>query len=183
MTAERHVSGTDRIEEVADQMHWDDATLIVNLQGDEPLMPPENIAQVAELLYINETADMATLCTPIRSDAEFANPAVVKLVHDEQGRALYFSRQAIPAVRGESEHHPACALRHVGLYAYRVATLHALAAAPPCELEIAERLEQLRALWLGLVIQVDAAKVVPGPGVDTAADAAHVARILEKERA
>lgn len=182
MTSDSHVSGTDRIEEVANKLEWGDATLVVNVQGDEPLMPPANIAQVAELLRINDAADMATLFTPIRNDAEFFDAAVVKLVHDGQGKALYFSRQAIPAVRDASHNRPSCALRHLGLYAYRVATLHRLACAPPCEMELAERLEQLRALWLGMIIQVDAAKAVPGPGVDTTSDAAVVARLLEQDQ-
>lgn len=182
MTSSEHASGTDRIEEVARKLGWDDADLVVNLQGDEPLMPPANIAQVAELLHINQEADMATLCTPIQSDQEFEDPAVVKLVHDRQGRALYFSRQAIPAVRTQSGSRPSCALRHLGLYAYRVETLRRLAGTPPCELELAEKLEQLRALWMGLVIQVDEAKAVPGPGVDTAPDAARVAELLEPKQ-
>ena len=181
MTDSGHASGTDRIEEVCVQLGWNDRTLVVNLQGDEPLMPPANIAQVAELLHINEAADMATLCTPIRNDEEFQNPAVVKLVHNGLGGAMYFSRQPIPAIRGESRARPSCALRHLGLYAYRVSALRRLAAAPPCEIEIAERLEQLRALWLGMSIQVDAAKEVPGPGVDTAEDAEKVAGLLAKQ--
>lgn len=180
MTRADHASGTDRIEEVAGLLGWDDETLVVNLQGDEPLMPPANIAQVAKLLHINASTDMATLCTPVSSDEEFLDPAVVKLVHDEQGRAMYFSRQPIPAVRGSSGARPACALRHLGLYCYRVSTLRRLAAAQPCELEIAERLEQLRALWLGMRIQVDVAKEVPGPGVDTPEDVETVSRLLAR---
>lgn len=180
MTAQSHVSGTDRINEVAALRGWSDESVVVNLQGDEPLMPPANIRQVAETLHANEAADLATLCTPVRSQGEYLDPAVVKLVLDRRGRALYFSRRPVPAVRDDSESRPGCALRHLGLYAYRVAALRRLAKADACELEQAERLEQLRALWLGMVIQVDTARVVPDRGVDTEEDAAAVARILEK---
>lgn len=180
ITRSDHSSGTDRIEEVAAKRNWDGEALVVNLQGDEPLMPSTNIAQVAELLHINDYADMATLFTPLRSDAEFHDPSVVKLVHDKRGRALYFSRAPIPSVRGASGGKPAGALRHLGLYAYRVRTLRRLAGTPPCDLETAERLEQLRALWLGLIIQVDAATEVPGPGVDTQEDAEKASDLLAK---
>lgn len=175
-----HVSGSDRIAEVTEQLGWSAQAVVVNLQGDEPLMPAINILQVAELLHLHRTAELATLCTPIRDTTEFLDPGVVKVVHNAEGRALYFSRQAIPAVRDSAGSVPPGALRHLGLYAYRVSALRRLAAAPACELEQAERLEQLRALWMGMTIQVDVARAVAGPGVDTQADAAKVAALLAR---
>jgi 3-deoxy-manno-octulosonate cytidylyltransferase (CMP-KDO synthetase) len=175
MTAVSHVSGTDRIAEVVDRLGLDDEELVVNLQGDEPMMPPANIEQVARLL--ESGADMSTLCTPIHDHAEFANPNVVKVVADGRGRALYFSRAPIPWNRdGAGELHEA--LRHIGIYGYRVAALKRLSVAPPCELEQLEKLEQLRALWLGMSIAVDVARQVPGPSVDTPEDLQRVAALM-----
>ncbi len=180
VTAAEHTSGTDRIAEVARVREWDDNDIVVNLQGDEPLMPAANIIQVAELLLLDERAVIATLATSIKSPREFMDSAVVKVVHDVEGRALYFSRQPIPANRDAAGATPACALRHLGLYAYRVAALQQLAASPPCELESLERLEQLRALWLGLMIRVDVAREMPGRGVDTLEDLEAVSRQLRE---
>ncbi len=173
MTSPEHASGTDRIAEVARLEGWDEDELIVNLQGDEPLMPPETVRQVAELLWMYSDADMATLCTPIHNPAEWQNPNVVKVVLAEDGSALYFSRATIPFRRdaiGGSRIQSSAALRHVGLYAYRTHALLRMSATPACEIESTERLEQLRALWMGLKIQVDVAKAVPPPGVDTKQD-------------
>ncbi len=179
MTDAGHASGTDRIAQLAGELGWSDATIVVNLQGDEPLMPPANLHQVAELLQLNPEAGVATLCTPIADDREFFDNGVVKVVHDARGRALYFSRAPIPLVRESHAARPESALRHLGLYAYRVAALREIASAPPCALEKLEHLEQLRALWLGITIQVDVATARPGHGVDNAADAAVVAAILQ----
>jgi 3-deoxy-manno-octulosonate cytidylyltransferase (CMP-KDO synthetase) len=179
MTGEDHASGTDRIAEVAQQLNWHDQVIVVNLQGDEPLMPPANVRQVAELLSLNPEAGVATLCTPISDAAVFNDPSVVKVVPDGRGRALYFSRSAIPHMR-DAEGVPHNALRHLGLYAYRASALRSLAAWPPCDLEISERLEQLRALWHGLVIQVDVAAEPVGPGVDTPADIEAAEAMLRK---
>lgn len=179
-TAAAHASGTDRIAEVARMREWDHNDIVVNLQGDEPLMPPADIAQVAELLLLDERAVIATLATPIKSHAEFVDPAVVKVVHDAQGRALYFSRQPIPASRDAAGSTPACALRHLGLYAYRVSALEQLSGSPSCDLENLERLEQLRALWLGLTIRVDVAREIPGRGVDTREDLEAVSQQLRE---
>ena len=184
LTHAEHLSGTDRIAEASQQLGWDGAGIVVNLQGDEPLMPPGVIHQVAALLEAREDADLATLCTPIHSLQEFLNPNVVKLVADQQGRALYFSRAPIPWNRDgatrdlASQQHWQGALRHLGLYAYRIAALRKLAAAPACELEQLEKLEQLRALWLGMKIAVDVAREMPGPSVDTPEDLARVEHLL-----
>ncbi|MBS0395279.1 MAG: 3-deoxy-manno-octulosonate cytidylyltransferase, partial [Proteobacteria bacterium] len=158
--------------------------IIVNVQGDEPLLPSANVAQVASLLAASDGASVATLATPIESAAEFADPNAVKVVCDRAGRALYFSRAPIPwprdavaAGRDDASRY-AGALRHIGLYAYRVAALRRLAALAPTPLELAERLEQLRALEHGLAIAVAVAVERPGPGVDTEADLAQVDAII-----
>jgi 3-deoxy-manno-octulosonate cytidylyltransferase (CMP-KDO synthetase) len=184
MTAASHASGTDRIAEVAEKRGWDDGERVVNLQGDEPMMPPANIEQTARLL--EPGADMSTLCTPIHDLAEFMNPNVVKVVADETGRALYFSRAPIPWNRDGAPAGPASqqqfhgALRHIGIYGYRVGALRRLSATPPCELEQLEKLEQLRALWLGMHLAVDVAKEIPGPSVDTPEDLKRVAALLKR---
>jgi len=141
MTREDHASGTDRLAEVAGQLEWSDEAIIVNLQGDEPLMPVANIERVAALLQANPNADMATLMEPL--DREDANEAsVVKVVASEGGRALYFSRAPIPAHRQGG---PAAPMyRHVGLYAYRAGFLRQFVRWPPAAMEQSESLEQLR---------------------------------------
>lgn len=168
MTSEDHASGTDRIAEVATRLDWPDEHIVVNLQGDEPLMPPALITQAAGLLAGRPAAAIATLMTPVESDEALHDPSTAKVIFDRTGRALYFSRAPIPWSRdGERPEPPR---RHIGLYAYRVRDLRALSAEPPCELEIAERLEQLRALWMGLTIVVADAMAAPGRGVDTQDD-------------
>lgn len=168
LTAADHQSGTDRIAEVAERLGWSDARIVVNVQGDEPLLPPALVAQVADLLAAHDDAAIATLTTPIGSSGELDDPGVVKVVCDRAGRALYFSRAAIPWSRdGDRAEVPR---RHVGLYAYRVGDLKAVSAEPPCALETAERLEQLRALWLGRRIVVADAVEAPPRGVDTEQD-------------
>jgi 3-deoxy-manno-octulosonate cytidylyltransferase (CMP-KDO synthetase) len=176
MTAAGHASGTDRINEVAERLELGEDELVVNLQGDEPMMPPSNIEQVAALLATG--SDMSTLCTPIHDQAEFLNPNVVKVVVDGMGKALYFSRAPIPLDRDGNAAGPREALRHIGIYGYRVGALKRLSAAPPCELEQVEKLEQLRALWLGISIAVGVAQEVPGPSVDTPEDLKRVATLL-----
>ncbi|MGH8307260.1 MAG: 3-deoxy-manno-octulosonate cytidylyltransferase [Gammaproteobacteria bacterium] len=184
MTDANHVSGTDRIAEVSRRLDWDESDIVVNLQGDEPLMPGAVIRQVAELLEGRADAQMATLCTPIHDLEEFLNPNVVKLVPDQAGNALYFSRAPIPWNREGastgliSQQRWQGALRHIGLYAYRIGALRQLASAAPCELEQLEKLEQLRALWLGLKIAVDVAREVPGPSVDTPEDIKRAGQLL-----
>lgn len=178
LTRADHASGTDRIAEVASQLGWSDERIVVNLQGDEPAMPVANVAQVAQLLS-DSNADIATLAVPVESEQDWQNPAVVKVVIDQAGRAMYFSRAPIPHSRDEADAQPpATALRHLGLYSYRVAALQRLTSQPTCPLERIERLEQLRALWLGMSIQVANAAQVPPPGVDTAADLAAMVRLF-----
>ena len=181
MTSADHRSGTDRLAEVARNAGWTDDTIIVNLQGDEPLMPPELIDQCASLL-IDDTADVATLASPIQSDADFNNPNVVKVVVDVDGFALYFSRAAIPYSRSEKTRQLArdSSLHHHGIYAYRNAVLQKIVASEPSALEIAEQLEQLRVLSLGMRIKVGIPGTRPGPGVDTEDDLAEAERILAK---
>lgn len=184
MTDAGHASGTDRIAEVADQRGWEDEALVVNVQGDEPFVPPSVVRQAAELLVLHPQAEIATLATPINDLQTFLDPNVVKVVASRSGEALYFSRAPIPwdragaSARGHAQTRWTDALRHVGLYAYRVGALRRLAAAAPCRLELLERLEQLRALWLGIRIQVDVAIEVPPAGVDTPADLERANRVL-----
>jgi len=185
MTAPGHVSGTDRIAEVARRRGWADEEIVVNVQGDEPLLPAALIGQAAALLATHPAADIATLATPVTSLAEYLDPNVVKVVAALNGQALYFSRAPIPwdrdgasaGLASQTRFHGA--RRHLGLYAYRVAALRRLAATPPAALEQLERLEQLRALQMGLVIMVADAIEAPGPGVDTAEDLARVEAILQ----
>lgn len=184
MTREDHVSGTDRIAEVASTLGWSDREMVVNVQGDEPGLPAELIDQVAGLLAGRSDADIATLATPVGDVQEFLNPNAVKVVADLTGKALYFSRAPIPwfrdfAAQGlMSQQHFEGAWRHLGLYAYRVGALKKLAVAKPSPLEIAERLEQLRAMEMGMTIMVALASCSPGHGVDTEEDLSRVARDL-----
>jgi 3-deoxy-manno-octulosonate cytidylyltransferase (CMP-KDO synthetase) len=173
MTDPGHRSGTDRVAEVAARRGWGNDAIIINVQGDAPLIPPASIRAVAELLDAHPGAAIATLCTPIHDLAEYRSPHVVKVVSDAAGRALYFSRAPIPAAghggNGSSGKLP-WSWRHIGLYGYRSGALARLAATPPCQLEEWEQLEQLRALWIGLEIRVVTAPEPHGPDVDTPAD-------------
>lgn len=168
LTRQDHASGTDRIAELAERLAWSDDRIVVNVQGDEPLIPPALPAQVAELLAANPDASIATLWTPFADEAERQNPNTAKVVVDRHGQALYFSRAVIPYRRGGGVE--TLGKRHVGLYAYRARSLIEIAHAPPCELEQSERLEQLRALYLGHRIVVAEAREAPPHGVDTEAD-------------
>lgn len=184
MTAEGHASGTDRIAEVAERLGWAEEAIVVNVQGDEPLLPPALVRQVAELLVLHPEAEIGTLGTPVHSLEEYLDPNVVKLVVRADGAALYFSRAPVPWHRDGapaglgSQQLWTGAMRHLGLYSYRVGALRRLAASAPCRLEETERLEQLRALWMGLRIQAAAAREVPPAGIDTPADLERVNRIL-----
>lgn len=179
MTGDHHRSGTERIAEAADLLDWDDETVVVNLQGDEPAMPASLITQCAALLD-DPAVDLSTLASPIASRADFENPNVVKVVTDIDGNALYFSRATIPFPRGSDglQLSMDTALHHHGLYGYRCSTLRRLVNAPPSPLELAEKLEQLRALSLGLVIRVGRPEQRPGRGVDTEEDLKAVAAEL-----
>jgi 3-deoxy-manno-octulosonate cytidylyltransferase (CMP-KDO synthetase) len=188
MTSPTHASGTDRIAEVARRRGWPDGDIVVNVQGDEPLLPPELVGQVAALLAATPGAGIATLAAPLASEAEYFDPNVVKVVARPDGMALYFSRAPVPwdrdgagtAPAGTARHQGA--RRHLGLYAYRVAALKALAEAPPAELERRERLEQLRALAMGHAIVVADAMAPPGPGVDTPDDLARAEALLARRK-
>jgi 3-deoxy-manno-octulosonate cytidylyltransferase (CMP-KDO synthetase) len=184
MTSADHVSGTDRIEEVARLLGLPADDIVVNVQGDEPLVPPAVIDQVAGNLATNQSAGIATLCEPVESVEDLFNPNIVKLVADAAGFALYFSRAAIPWDRDEfADGRPGDdvtieARRHLGIYAYRVSLLHDFVQWPVAELEQKESLEQLRAMVNGTRIHVaEALEAVP-PGVDTAADLELVRSIL-----
>ncbi|HEV7443568.1 MAG: 3-deoxy-manno-octulosonate cytidylyltransferase [Gammaproteobacteria bacterium] len=186
MTAPTHRSGTDRIAEVARLQRWADPDIIVNVQGDEPLIPAALIDQVGAMLESNPGAQIATLATPIRSISEFMDPNAVKVVTDGEGRALYFSRAPIPwdrdgaAAGVVSQKSFSGARRHVGIYGYRVGGLLRLAALQPSPLEQQEKLEQLRALENGLEIRVADSVAPPGPDVNTAADLEQVSALLRR---
>jgi len=186
MTSLTHLSGTDRIAEVALEAGWDEDDVVVNLQGDEPLMPPELVRQAAELLQRHSSAAIATLATRITSVRDLMDPGIVKVVTDSSGKALYFSRAPIPWGRDTapaslvSQRGFAGARRHIGLYAYRVSALRRLSLLPPGPLEQIEKLEQLRALENGCEIRVGDALTLPGPAVDTQDDLARVAMWMQQ---
>ena len=180
LTAESHQSGTDRIAEVAEKLGFADDDITVNLQGDEPLMPPAVIRQVAVNLERTSAASMSTVCAKINTAAELFDPHLVKVVKDKHDFALYFSRASIPWDRDAfasttevlpeaSEHY-----RHIGIYAYRTGFLKKYTQWPACSLEKMESLEQLRALWNGHRIHVAEAVEIPLAGVDTDKDLAVV---------
>jgi 3-deoxy-manno-octulosonate cytidylyltransferase (CMP-KDO synthetase) len=173
MTANSHHSGTDRILEVTRELGWSADSIVVNLQGDEPLMPAANLTQVAGNLLASG-CDMATLHKEI--DGEHArDPNQVKLVHDRRGHALYFSRSLIPYDRNGTQ---TSYCGHIGLYAYRVGFIETFSQLQPCALELAESLEQLRALGNGYSIHSEVAHELPGPGVDTEADLQRVQQLM-----
>jgi 3-deoxy-manno-octulosonate cytidylyltransferase (CMP-KDO synthetase) len=184
MTSQTHPSGSDRVAEVARERGWVDDDIVVNVQADEPLIPPPLINQVAQLLAADRHAQLATLATPLTTLEEFLDPNVVKVVTNAQGHALYFSRAPIPwdrdgARSGEARQMSiAAAMRHIGIYAYRVAALKKLTLQPPSALELCEKLEQLRALESGLQICVAQAREAPGPDVNTAEDLQRVGRLM-----
>lgn len=177
MTSTQHATGSDRLAEVAKIYDWLDDTIVVNLQGDEPLTPTENLHQVAANLAKYPQASMATLATPIIASEQVSDPNVVKVVRDKQGMALYFSRATIPFQR-DGDENTGYALRHIGIYAYRVAYLKSFAERSNCQLEDLEKLEQLRAMWHGERIHVAIAAVIPGNGVDTEDDLMAVEKVL-----
>lgn len=182
MTSDSHVSGSDRVAEVAETYGWSEDTIVVNVQGDEPLMPVAAVQQVAENLARFTQAGIATLSAPLDAAEEVADPNVVKVIADREGYALYFSRAQIPWDRETAGAHKTMARRHIGLYAYRVSTLQQVTREPVCALELAECLEQLRPMWMGLRIHVADACELPGPGVDTAADLELVNALLAAHR-
>jgi 3-deoxy-manno-octulosonate cytidylyltransferase (CMP-KDO synthetase) len=172
LTDSAHRSGTDRILEVVRKLNWEADSIVVNLQGDEPLMPAANLVQVAQNLAVRDCA-MATLYKHIGAEAA-RDPNLVKLVHADDGMALYFSRAAIPYARGDN----VCYLGHIGVYAYRAGFIETFSELEPGPLELAESLEQLRALGNGYSIHCDLAREIPGPGVDTEADLHEVDELM-----
>jgi len=176
LTAADHATGTDRLAEAAQQLGLPDDAIVVNVQGDEPLLSPALIRAVAHLLAAHPDAAIATACHPITDPAEAFNPNVVKVVLDATGHALYFSRATIPWARdafaGSRDAVPQGLplYRHYGLYAYRVRFLRAFPALAPAPIERFEALEQLRALWHGFRIVVEVTAGTPAPGVDTPED-------------
>lgn len=177
MTREDHPSGTDRIAEAARGF---DAELVVNIQGDEPLLNPAMVDELIGLMQADESWDMGSAATPITNDEDLNDPSVVKVVWDRQHRALYFSRSVIPFVRDDDMRDKAQHWRHLGIYVYRTDFLQKMVAEPPCILEQSEKLEQLRALYLGarlVMLETDD----EGIGVDTAADVERAERLLRGE--
>lgn len=191
MTRADHVSGTDRLAEAALARALPDDTIVVNVQGDEPLLEPEHVQSVAAALAAHPEAGIATLATAVGGGAELFDPSAVKVVTDARGMALYFSRAPLPWARDHFEAgriatelpDASAYLRHVGLYAYTVGTLRRLADSPPAPMERLESLEQLRALWLGLGIHVTVTADPPLPGVDTEADLERAAQVLRARTA
>jgi len=186
LTSQAHQSGSDRIAECADQLGWGDEQLIVNLQGDEPLIPASCLDQVAGLLVGDPAADVASLFWPLDSKEEITNPDVVKVVTGKNGHALYFSRSVVPYPRNWGKLEAALQSgniwqRHVGLYAYRAGALRAFTAMQATPLESAEKLEQLRFLESGSKIRMaQACQFIPA-GVDTQNDLERVRKLIEKE--
>lgn len=189
LTSAEHVSGSDRIAEVARKSGWREDDIVVNLQGDEPDLDPGLIEGVARALAETRAATMSTAATPIRQPEALFDPNVVKVVTSDEGLARYFSRAPIPWVRGAFEPgrvpdalpEGVTFLRHIGLYGYRVGALLRICSEPPRAAEEAESLEQLRALALGIDIHVTVVERYLGQGVDTEADLARAERALERK--
>lgn len=187
MTSAAHRSGTDRIAEVVEQLAWADDVLIVNLQGDEPLMPPSLLTQVAEALDSHPMADMATLAVPLNLSEQLFDTNCVKVVSDKNGYALYFSRATIPWKRDQfvagGPVQPDWldgVFRHLGIYAYRAGFLGGYAKLAVSPIEGMESLEQLRVLWNGGRIAVDVANEAPPAGIDTPEDLDRVAAVFSR---
>jgi 3-deoxy-manno-octulosonate cytidylyltransferase (CMP-KDO synthetase) len=186
MTSANHPSGTDRLQEVAATLNLAADHIVVNVQGDEPLIPPAVINQVANNLASAEQAGVATLCEPITSVEDFTNANVVKVIASESGLALYFSRAPIPWPRDHFAQDTAtlpdslAAMRHIGIYAYRVSQLNRFVNWHPAPIENIECLEQLRFMWHGVAIHVsEAVQLVPS-GVDTEEDLQRVIELVTK---
>lgn len=185
LTRQDHQSGTDRLQEAASLMGMGNEDIVVNVQGDEPLIPPRVINQVAANLASDSQASVATLCEQIVDVATFRDPNVVKVVRNARKRALYFSRAPIPWPRDDfcrdavaTDFQLRSVYRHIGIYAYRVKLLHDFVRWPLAPLENIEKLEQLRVLWQGEGIHVDEASVAVPGGVDTAEDLEYVRGIV-----
>jgi len=185
MTKATHQSGTDRIAEVVEQQGWSDDTIVVNVQGDEPLIPPDLIHAVASHLQQHPECAIATACHPLNDEAALNNPNIVKTVLDKHGNALYFSRAAIPFPRDAHTNKVISdvpVLRHIGIYAYRASFLRTYGQLTPTTIEQLESLEQLRALYHGYKIGVTITKEAPPSGVDTEQDLHIAQQIFKKQR-
>lgn len=188
MTRADHATGTDRIAEAARQLGLADSEIVVNVQGDEPLIPPELIREVAQSLAEHGEASVATACHPISDAESLLNPNVVKVILDHAGHALYFSRAPIPYPRDSFAIGQGAlpaglpSYRHIGIYAYRARYLHLYSQLEPAAIERFEALEQLRALWHGHRIAVAVTAHAPQAGVDTAEDLERVRRFFGTER-
>jgi 3-deoxy-manno-octulosonate cytidylyltransferase (CMP-KDO synthetase) len=183
LTRQDHASGSDRLAEAAQILGLPDEAVVVNVQGDEPLIDPRLVQAVAALLVQHPQAAMGTAAHPLDNLADFLNPNVVKVVTDASGLALYFSRAPIAWWRDGFAIEPRCLpepapLRHIGIYSYRVGFLRAFPTLPQASLEVTEALEQLRALWHGYRIAVHISRDAPGLGVDTPEDLERVRRVL-----
>lgn len=183
LTRDDHPSGSDRLAEACAQLGLADEAIVVNVQGDEPLIDPALIDAVAQLLQARPEASMSTAAHAIDSAADFANPNVVKVVLDARQLALYFSRAPIPWWRdgfaqGIQDLPQPAPLRHVGIYGYRAGFLRQFPVLPQAPIEVGEALEQLRALWHGHRIAVHVSEHAPGPGVDTPEDLDRVRRLF-----
>jgi 3-deoxy-manno-octulosonate cytidylyltransferase (CMP-KDO synthetase) len=179
LTQSHHPSGSDRLAEASQLLGLAPQDMVVNVQGDEPLIDPQLINDVASLLAQHPHASMSTAAHPIHDLAEFTNPNVVKVVIDQTQLAMYFSRAPVPWWRDGFTHGVNClpqpaALRHIGIYGYRVGFLQSFPNLPPAPVEQGEALEQLRALWHGYKIAVHVTDKAPGPGVDTPEDLVRV---------
>lgn len=184
MTRQDHTSGTDRIAEVVEQLAWPDHAIIVNVQGDEPLIPPDLIEEVALNLMQHAEASVSTACHVLHDKASMFNPNIVKVVLDASGHALYFSRAPIPYARdafaGDKEIPETMPVyRHIGIYAYRAGFLKTYAGLEQASIEKFEALEQLRVLWHGHKISVAVTEHAPAAGVDTKADLEHVRTLIK----
>ena len=180
LTSADHPTGTDRIAEVAQLLKLPPNALVVNVQGDEPLIPPALINQVAQTLADNAQCAISTVAVPITEKSEIDNPNVVKVVLNRAGEALYFSRAPIPYVRDTQLEKKIKHLRHLGIYAYRADFLQAYTRLDPAPPEQAEALEQLRALWNGYRIAVHIASEAPPAGIDTPEDLERVRQLIGK---
>jgi len=181
MTRIDHQSGTDRIAEVASLLKWSEGEVVVNVQGDEPLIEPEIIQQVAEKLALDSIAVMSTACFPVNDWDDFINPNIVKVVFNDDLHAMYFSRAPIPYPRERdvTDHSSLNAYRHVGIYAYRVGFLKKYTELKASALETTEKLEQLRVMQAGYKIAVALSTVQPAVGVDTIEDYNRVCAYLK----
>jgi 3-deoxy-manno-octulosonate cytidylyltransferase (CMP-KDO synthetase) len=180
LTSKDHPTGTDRLSEVASKLNLGDDEIVVNVQGDEPLIPPELITQVAQTLAEHPHAHIATAALKIHDAAEVNNPNAVKVAMDKNHRALYFSRAPIPYTRDADKFQAEC-YRHIGMYAYKASFLKEFSKLAPAPIEEAESLEQLRAMWYGYTIQVLITESAPPPGVDTAEDLERVRQVFAQK--